>query len=178
MNKIVNALASTGHAIDKTSDWIHKGMSLLVIPLLLITLYGVIMRYVFHMPPSWGWQVLLLIFTPMVVLPGGRLLTINGHIKLDLLYSRWSTRGKAIADVATYFALLLFVVMLFWVISDLTWDSVARGEVMYNNAFKGPVYPKKIAITLGFFFLFFSGIVQFARNIRTIKTGTKPGDQE
>ncbi|MBN1376621.1 MAG: TRAP transporter small permease subunit [Dehalococcoidia bacterium] len=162
-----------GRIIDKTNTWIAKAMAFLILPILALTLYGVIMRYVLHQPTVWGWQVLLLLFIPVATVSGGYVLSVNSHIRLDLLYGRWSDRGKAISDVATFVVFLFFTTMLAIATIKMAWDSAAIKETYGNYPFHGPIYPKKIALAIGVVLLLVQGIVNFVRNIHIIREGKK-----
>ena len=154
--------------IEKSNLWVARGMAVLMVPLLCLTLYGVIMRYLFNSPPIWGPQFLLFIWVPAATLAGGYVLSIKGHVKLDLLYSRWSPRGQAISDAITFPAFLLFVVVLTVTAIDAAWRSTITNELHMYWAWHGPVYPKRIAIAVGAILLLAAGIAMFIRNIRTI----------
>lgn len=156
------------HVVDNISTWVGRIMAVLIFPLAGVTLYGVIMRYLVHDPIVWGGQVLLLLLIPVLLLSGGYVLLVKGHVRLDALYGRWSPRGQAIADVATFIMFLLFTTMLAWATIEMAWESVKTMETSWY-IFKGPVYPKKIALALAVVLLLLQGTVQFVRNIRLIK---------
>jgi len=154
--------------IDKINTWIARAMATLIVPLLGLTMYEVIMRYVVHDPPLWGSQALLLIWFPVALLSGGYVLRIKGHVKLDLLYARWSPRGQAISDMATFAAFLLFTGVLAVVAIEAAWKSTAMRELHMYWAWHGPVYPKRIVIAVAAVLLLVQGMAEFVRNVRTI----------
>ena len=154
--------------IDKINTWVARAMATLIVPLLGLTMYEVIMRYVVHDPPLWGSQALLLIWFPVALLSGGYVLRIKGHVKLDLLYARWSPRGQAISDVATFAAFLLFTGVLAVVAIEAAWKSTAMRELHMYWAWHGPVYPKRIVIAVSAVLLLVQGMTEFFRNVRTI----------
>ena len=164
----MNALKAIAHGIDFINTWVARIMAVITIPLLFITFFGVIMRYVFHSPLVWVGQVLLLLYVPMLTLAGGYLLKTDQHIRIDLIYDRFSRRGKAIADVATFIVFFLFILAFSYVTIQMAWNSTMMLEKSWS-IFKGPVYPKKIAIALAAVLLLLQGIVQLFRNIGIIK---------
>jgi len=156
------------HVVDNISTWVGRIMAVLIFLIAGVTLYGVIMRYLVRDPIVWGSQVLLLLFIPVALLAGGYVLLVKGHVRLDVLYSRWSPRGQAISDAATFIVFLLFTTMLAWAAIEMAWESVKIREVSWY-IFKGPIYPKKIALALAVVLLLLQGMAQFVRNIRLIK---------
>lgn len=154
--------------VDNINTWVGRTMAILIVPLAGITLYGVVMRYLVRDPIVWGGQVLLLLLIPVLLLSGGYVLLVRGHVRLDALYSRWSPRGQAIADAATFIVFLLFTTTLAWVTIEMAWESVKIREASWY-IFKAPIYPKKIALALAVVLLLLQGVAQFVRNIRLIK---------
>jgi C4-dicarboxylate transporter, DctQ subunit len=55
---------------------------------MLVSLYAVIMRYVFNMPPAWGQEIFEFLMVWAVFLGFGMALRENHHIVVDLLYDR------------------------------------------------------------------------------------------
>jgi len=161
---MIRRVLAITRTIDAINLWAQKFGAVLLIPLLLVTLYGSIMRYVFNQPPNWGTQVLMLFFIPAAVLGGGYLIAVDGHVRLDLFTSRLSAKGKAIIDIVTFIAFVCFIVIFSWVTIEMAIRSTASLE-FYWSAFKGPVYPKKIALALGSILVFFGGVSQLTHNI-------------
>jgi len=163
--KIIIALI---HVIDSINIWIGKIFAFLVLLLLGVSMYEVIARYVFNRPTIWAAQILSILFVTMVVLGGGYVLLHNGHVRMDVFYSRLSPRQQAIIDVSTFIVFLLFTGMLAWKTIDMAWASVKIEEASWS-AFKGPIYPKKIALALSVVLLLLQGVAQLIRNILFIR---------
>lgn len=153
--------------IDRLNEWIGRIFSFLLFPLLTVSFYEVVARYVFNRPTIWAAQILSILFVTLVVLGGGHVLRHDGHIRMDVLYSRWSHRARAISDISTFLVFLLFTGLLAWQALDMAWTSVSIKETSWT-AFKGPIYPKKIALALGAILLTLQGIVKLRGDIRFI----------
>jgi len=153
--------------IDRVNEWIGKIFAFLLFPLLAVSMYEVIARYVFNSPTIWAAQILSMLFVTLVVIGGGHVLRHDGHIRMDVFYGRWGRRGQAISDISTFVVFLLFTSLLAWQTIDMAWTSVSIKETSWA-AFKGPIYPKKIAIALGAILLLLQGIVKLRGDIRFI----------
>ncbi len=173
MQKIIRL----SYLIDKMNIWIAKGSAILAFPILGITLYGIIMRYIFNMPPTWGWQALLLLFYPMALLSGGYVLLINGHVRLDLIYNRWNPKSQTTSDVATFFAFALFAIILAKTSWDMAWSSALLGESYSSYAFNGPIWPEKVVLALSTILLILQGLAFFIRNIFFLLTKRQIGKE-
>ena len=71
--------------IDKTNEWVGKAVSFLLIPLVLITAYEVVMRYIVERPTIWSWDLNIQIFAAIIMLGGG----YTGRVNL-----RWQADGR------------------------------------------------------------------------------------
>ena len=163
--------------LDTVNRLVARIIAYLVLPMLFVSMYEVIARYVFNSPTLWGGQVVSLLFVALVVPGGGYLVLRDGHVRMDVLYSKWSPKRKAITDVVTFIIFFAFAFMLSWKAIEMAWSSVSMLEKSWG-AFKGPIYPKKIALALGAVLVLLQGTAQFIRNILLIKaSGSRDGGE-
>ena len=156
--------------IDKLNEWVGKILSFGVLFMFIMVLVEVIRRYFFNSPTVWGNELTQMIFGVYVVLCGGYILSFGGHVNVDILYSRFSIRGKAIADIITFFLFLGFCSMLLIYGSSLAWESLSTFEHS-ESAWNPPIYPVKLMIPLGAFLLLLQGIVKLIRDISALISG-------
>lgn len=158
--------------VDKINDWVGKVLSLGVLCMFVMVLIEVVRRYFFNSPTVWGNELTQLIFGVYVVLCGGYILRWRGHVNVDILYSRFSTKNKAITDIITFVLFLLFCGMMLAYGGSLAWESLARFEHS-QSAWNPPLYPVKLMIPLGAFLLLMQGIAKLLRDIEAVITGRK-----
>jgi TRAP-type mannitol/chloroaromatic compound transport system permease small subunit len=150
--------------LDTINTWVARIASYLVFPMLAVSMYEIIARYIFNSPTLWAGQIISLIFVALMVPGGAYLILKDGHIKMDVFYSRWSPKRKAAIDVATFIILFCFAIMLSWEALKMAWTSLLIKETSWA-VFKGPIYPKKITLAVGSVLLLFQGIAHFIRNV-------------
>jgi len=160
MKKVLSLL----RVIDIVNTWVANVAAYLVFPMLFVSLYEIIARYIFNSPTLWAGQIISIIFVVLMVPGGAYLILKDGHIRMDVFYARWSPKRKAAIDTATFLIFLCFAVMLSWKAIEMAWMSVSIRETSWA-AFKGPVYPKKITLAVGVILLLLQGIAQFVRNM-------------
>ena len=170
--KEVGALNAILNAIDTINDWVGKVLSFGVLVMFALVLIEVIRRYFFNSPTVWGNELTQLTFGVYVVLCGGYILRWGGHVNVDILYGRFSARGKAIVDIITFVLFLLFCGMMLAYGGSLAWESVARFEHS-QSAWNPPLYPVKLMIPSGAFLLLLQGIAKLVRDTVTVVTGEK-----
>jgi len=134
------------------------------------TLIEVIGRFAFDHPTSWAHEVTTHLFGFYSIMAGGYLIVVKFHTRVDILWTRFSPRGRAIIDLCTCGFGLLFLGMLFWQSIPMFWQSFQIGEVS-QTPFAPPMYPLKACLVLGSFLILLQFIVKIIRDIHTAVTG-------
>ncbi len=156
--------------IDGLNDWIGKILSFGALCMFLLVMKEVIGRYFFNHPTVWGNELTQLIFGVYIVLSGGYVLRWEGHVNVDIIYSRFFTRTKAVVDIFTSILFFLFCGMMIYYGGSLAWESIA-GLEHSHSAWDPPIYPVKIMIPVGAFLLLLQGTAKLIRDIITAVTG-------
>jgi TRAP-type mannitol/chloroaromatic compound transport system permease small subunit len=158
--------------VDSINDWVGKVLSFGVLFMFALVLTEVIRRYFFNSPTVWGNELTQLVFGVYVILSGGHILRWGGHVNVDILYGRLSTKGKAMVDIITFALFLIFCGMMLAYGGSLAWESLSRLEHS-QSAWNPPLYPAKLMIPTGAFLLLLQGIAKLVRDILTLATGEK-----
>jgi TRAP-type mannitol/chloroaromatic compound transport system permease small subunit len=158
-------------SIDSISEWTGKMVSFLIIVITGVTIWEVILRYIFNSPTIWAFDAAYLIFGAYGVLGGAYTLYFKGHVNVDILYGRLPLRVRAIVDLVTSIFFFLFCGLLLWKGGEMAWDSLKIME-RGSSAWSPPVYPIKLTIPLGAFLLLLQGTAKFIRDLfKVIKGG-------
>jgi TRAP-type mannitol/chloroaromatic compound transport system permease small subunit len=151
--------------IDKVNDKVG-GFSSFVVPLLgFLILFEVIMRYGFNRPTIWVHDTSQFLFGAAYMLGAGYTLLLRGHVNMDMLYVRFSKRGKALADAATGVLVLVFLSVLVWQGGRMAWESVIFNEHLAQSVFEPPLYPIKIVFFLGCVLLLLQALAHWVRDV-------------
>ncbi len=161
-------------AIDLLNEKTGKGVSYLIIFLLMVIIYEIICRYIFNNPTIWAHETSQMIYGAYVILLGGYVLQRGGHVNVEILYGRFSSRQKAIIDLFTWLLFFYFCGLLFIKGSEMAWDSFKVRETE-PTAFAPPVYPIKMTIPIGAFLLLLQGLAKFIRDLRLAFSGKGAG---
>ena len=156
-----------GQAIDSVSEVMGKVGWFLILFMMSFGLYDVIMRYLFNCPSLWIWLTLQFAMVMLAALAGGYALLHGAFVKLDLLYGRFSLRGKAILDITTFVFTLLYCAVLIWKGIEAAQASIAIRQVT-PTAIRLPLYHLKSLIPLGGFLLLLVAMKKFVFDIRTV----------
>ena len=71
--------------------------------------YEVIARFVFNSPTNWVHESMFLMFGMQYMLSGAYAYREDQHVRVDVIYAKFSPRGKAIADIITSVFFFIFI---------------------------------------------------------------------
>jgi len=162
------------HLIDRVNEWVAKALSWVVILIMAATVYEVIRRYVFNSPTQWVFEFNYLIHGPYFLLLGAYTLAVRGHVNVDIVYARFSVRGRAVIDLLTAPFLFFFLAMMFWFGGKFALNAVAYRETL-SSAWAPPIYPIKLVIPLAAGLVILQGLAKFIRDLHLALTG-RPGE--
>jgi len=142
----------------------------LVMIIISITVYDTVMRYFFNSPTIWAYELAGWLLGPLWLLGGAYVLLHDEHVRLDILYQRFSPRKRAIIDLVT-FTLLFFYCSLILIHG---WDyflySFAKNEHSLT-VWGPPIWPFKLMIPVGAAFILLQGIAKYIRDFHMAITG-------
>jgi TRAP-type mannitol/chloroaromatic compound transport system permease small subunit len=157
--------------IERFIDWSGRAVSWLTLLMVIVTFIVVVLRYVFDI----GWIALQESVTymhAMVFLVGASwTMQQDAHVRVDIFYSRFSTRTKAWVDLFGSL-LLLLPVMVF--IAWISWEYVIDSwEVLEGSREAGglpAVFLLKSLIVVLAIMLMLQALVQIMRSVQTIRS--------
>jgi TRAP-type mannitol/chloroaromatic compound transport system permease small subunit len=150
--------------LDTINEWVGKVLYPGMLLMCILIFWEVLMRYVFNRPTLWVSEATQLLFAICSLLAGGHIHRENSHISVDILSSRFSLKGRFIANLISFPFFLLFVGALVYFGSDFGIESLMKLE-RSDSAWSPPIYPFKLMVPLGALLLFLQGIANFIRVI-------------
>ena len=156
--------------VDAISDWSGKIFSFLAVIVIGVIAYEVVSRYGFKSPTIWAGEAMTYLCGIYYVMGGAYTLRLRGHVKVDMLYERFSPRIRAILDLITFPLFLLFLGTLLWTAVDFSWQSTKIAETT-GTSWSPPIFPVKIMIPLAAFLVLLQGIAKFIHDLNIASTG-------
>ena len=158
--------------IDAVSDRTGRIVGWIAVPMIIALIYEVFARYVFQRPTIWSYEITYMIYGTHFLLGAAYTLRVKGHIRIDLLYMRFSQRGRALIDVIGYLV-IFFPIMAILVVSsyDMAKDAYMIREVSQFTPWQPILWPFKSVICVGFSLLILQGVAEFIRGVVTLIRG-------
>lgn len=157
--------------IDSISEWSGRLICGFVFLLAFFLLYDVIMRFVFNAPTIWCHELALHVFGAYAVLSGAYTMLHDEHVKIDIVYARFSKRGRAIVDTITFPLFFMFIGLLFWYGLKIGIRAFDLQQTVSPSPWASPLWPTKLAIPLAAFLMLLQGLAQYIRTLNLAFTG-------
>jgi TRAP-type mannitol/chloroaromatic compound transport system permease small subunit len=113
-----------------------------------------------------GWlEIQWYMFAAIVLLGASQTLRLNGHVRVDLIYSRLSDRNRILIDV---FGICLFLLPATTYFVSLTWPffwSSLTTDERSSNAGGLLLWPAKGALAIGFGLLLLQGVSELLKRL-------------
>jgi TRAP-type mannitol/chloroaromatic compound transport system permease small subunit len=159
------------HAIKNYVRWVDainrrvgKFALYLVFVMMGILLFASISRTFFDVPYVWTMEMAQFTMAAYYLLGGGYSMQLRSHVRMDVLYERWSTKKKATVDVLTSGFLLFYLVILLYGGISSTLYSLEYGQRNYSS-WGPPMAPIKIIMVIGIFLMLLQAVAVFFKDL-------------
>ena len=160
-------LESTLDRLDSIGLFVGKLFSFLIYLVMTIIVFELVSRCVFNAPTEWVHEASTMLYGVFFILGGGYAFINGEHVRMDVIYSRFTPKGKAIIDIITFLFFLLYMLVLIWFGGKTAWHSLAIKEHT-QTVWGPPIYPSKIIMVIGAALVLIAGCTKFARDLLII----------
>jgi TRAP-type mannitol/chloroaromatic compound transport system permease small subunit len=156
--------------IDRVNQFLGKAASIMILLSCVVSATNALLRYGLDISSNWPLELQWYLFAAAVMLGASYTLKRNEHVRVDLIYSRLSERGRLWVDLFGLIAFLMPACLLFtW----LSWTTLfyPAWQVMEHSSNAGGLvrYPIKLIVPLGFFMLSLQGISEIIKRIGALQ---------
>ena len=165
-SKRMKTIRAIGRFIDFISENSGKAVSWIIPVLICLTVYEVFMRYVLDRAVVFAYDVSWMLGATVYVVALGWVSQRNEHIRVDVLYLRFSQRTRVLLDIIL--SLIVFFplgALLLYAATNEAIRSVVTGELSSVSYWRPPMFPFRIMLAVGLCILFLQEIANLAHNI-------------
>lgn len=156
--------ASVCKLIDAISEWTGKIVSKLIFPVVGLVVFDVVMRYFFNAPVFWAHHSSLFMHAAFSLLAAGYCLRHRAHVRVDIVYKRFSRRQQAILDVITAGFFFLFIIILLRQ-GYLGFVESWQLKETIIAAWRPVLWPVKLMVPIAAALLLLQGVAKFSRDL-------------
>ena len=156
-------------AIDTFNEKFGFYASYLVLPLIIVVVFEVFMRYAFNAPTSWAFELTVFLYGVHFCFALAYAHKHNTHVAIDVFESRLSKKSRVILRIVTNAIMFLPAIGLLTfymcVMAASSWQQWEHASSSWAPA----IYPFKTLMAIGFFLFFLQGIAKLIQDIRSLK---------
>lgn len=135
----------------------------LIFAMLAVLLYSSISK-TFFTPSVWTLESAQFLMVAYFLLGGAYSMQLDAHVRMDLAYSAWSPRTRAVVDAITVFMLIFYLVMLLVGGISSTDYAIEYKETSYS-AWSPYMAPIKIVMCFGIVLMLMQAIATFFKDL-------------
>ena len=156
--------------VDRINRYIGRAAMYLIFAMMGILLYSSFSKSLL-LPAQWTLEMAQFTLVAYYLLGGGYSMQLGDHVRMDLLYGRWSDRTKTWMDVFTILFLIFYLVLLLWGGYSSTEYALEYGERSYS-AWRPYMAPIKIVACIGIALMLLQAIAMLIKDIAKLKGET------
>lgn len=154
--------------VDAINRLVGKVALYMVFLMMGILLYSSISRTLFNSPVIWAVEMAQFSMAAYYLLGGGFSLLLHAHVRMDVLYSRWSIRKQSKMDVFTSVFLIIYLIVLLYGGISSTAYSIEYNQTNYS-AWSPPMAPVKCIMVFGIFLMLLQAFSELFKDIARAK---------
>jgi len=180
-------LLRLSRGMDAISEWVGRILTWALFATVIVSAVNAIVRKAFDMSSNAYLEVQWYLFAAVFLLCAAWTLRLNEHIRIDVIYGRYSRRTQILIDL---FGTLFFLVPACLLVLYESWPWFVRafesGELS-PSAGGLVLWPAKVLVPAGFVLLLLQGVSEFIKRVGflkglcpdpAIKMGEKTAEEE
>jgi TRAP-type mannitol/chloroaromatic compound transport system permease small subunit len=156
--------------VDALSYRVGRFAMYLIFAMLGVLIYSSVSK-TFLFPSLWTLETAQFLMVAYFLLGGGYSMQLNSHVRMDLLYGRWSPRTKAWIDAFTILFLIFYLALLLYGGISSTTYALEYGETSYS-AWSPRMAPIKLIMTFGVALMLLQTLSTFFKDVAAARGET------
>ena len=153
--------------VDRLNRFVGLFAMYLIFAMIGILFYSTISKNFFD-PSLWTLEMAQFTMVAYYLLGGGHSMQTDSHVRMDLLYDRWSDRTKAVVDAVTILFMIFYLCLLLYGGFSSTQYALKYGEESYS-AWAPKMAPIKIIMCIGIILMLLQVIATFFKNVASAR---------
>ncbi|ETX00276.1 TRAP transporter small permease subunit [Candidatus Entotheonella palauensis] len=156
--------------VEVVNRKIGRAVMYMIFLMMAVLLYSSLSK-TFFVPSLWTLEIAQFLMVAYFLLGGPYSLQLDDHVRMDLIYGKWSDRTKTLVDVVTVLFLIFYLFWLFYGGSSSTQYAVEYHE-RSASAWRPYMWPIKVVMTFAILMMLLQAIAVFIKDIAKLKGET------
>ncbi len=149
--------------VDRVNYVIGRAVMYMIFAMIGVLFYSSIAKTFFD-PALWTFEFSQFMMVAYFLLGGAYSLQIDSHVRMDLIYSRWSDRAQIMWDAFTILFMIAYLAVLLYGAISSTQYAIEFGERSYS-IWRPYMWPIKVIMTFGVVLMLLQAISQFCKDV-------------
>jgi TRAP-type mannitol/chloroaromatic compound transport system permease small subunit len=162
-------LIKLSRAIDKLNNWLGKMVSWLILIAVLLSAGNAVVRYAIGDSSNAFLELQWVLIAAVFLIGAGYTLLHQQHVKVDIVYARFSRRTQLWIDI---FGTVFFLFPMAFIVMWLSWPvfvaAYLSGEVSTNTGGL-TLWWARLLVPVGFFLLLLQGLSELIKRIAILR---------
>ena len=157
-------------SVDALTRFVGRCTMYLIFAIIGVLFYSIFSKS-FADPAIWTLEMAQFLMVAYFLLGGAYALQQGDHVRMDLFYSRWSPRTRAVVDLCTVGLLLVYLGFLLYGGISSTLYALEYNETSYS-AWSPRMAPIKLLMCLGVLLMLLQVLATFFKDLATARGET------
>jgi TRAP-type mannitol/chloroaromatic compound transport system permease small subunit len=153
--------------VDAINRVVGVAVMYLALVMMGVLLFGSVTRYVFRASFLWIIEMAQFLMAAYYLLGGGYSMQLDAHVRMDVVYERWTKKTRAFVDSITAFCTVFYLAYLVYGGVSSSAYALEYGQRNYS-AWAPPMAPIKIVMTVGIVLMLLQAIAIFFRDLARV----------
>ena len=154
--------------VDYVSTKFGRAAMYLIFVMIGVLLLGALTRNILDIPLSWTVEMAQFTMTAYYILGGPYSIQMDDHVRMDLIYDRYSDKTKARIDVFTNMFLVFYLVVLLIGAISSTQYAIEYNQKKFSQ-WNPSMIPIKVIMTFGIVLMLLQTISTFFKDLAKSK---------
>ncbi|QYK43026.1 MAG: TRAP transporter small permease subunit [Paracoccaceae bacterium] len=161
------ALIAFVRLVEALNRAVGRGAMYLLFALMAVMLWGAVSRAVW-VPQVWTDETGQFLLMGYFMLGGAYAMQLGSAVRMDVFYSAWSPRTKAMVDSITILALLFYLAVLLWGGVESVQYALQYGE-RRSGLWRPYMAPVKIVMVIGIVMMILQAVCFLIRDVARLR---------
>ncbi len=168
------AIVTYVRVVERVNWFFGRIAVYMIFAMIAILLWSSISKLPWFTPSLWTLEMAQFLMVAYYLLGGGYSMQLDSHVRMDLLYGRWSTKRKGFVDSLTSFCLVFYLILLIYGGISSAQYAIVYGETSYSS-WSPYMWPIKVIMTFGIVLMLLQAIANFFRDLAAARGRTLEG---
>ena len=158
-------------AVERFVDRVGRATSWLALVIVVLMATNVVLRYFFSYGSVWAQELEWHLLAPLILFAIAYALQKGEHVRVDVLYARFTPRGKATVNLVEAVVCLLVSILIVWLSINYVQQAYVIDEKSADPGGLTHRWVLKALIPAGFVLVALQSVAEIVKSLRRVRVG-------